>query len=205
MINFIKDRIEKGSGEHDLDKIKTPVGRYDLIDSLTAEYTQRKVSKMDSDIISVTGFSASLGRHLAQRACKVWCLWLELYTKNLCEMNFAQFFEYGYNNGFIDINNCSLLKTQEKILELLKNTGLIKSSIMVEVNNLQIFKQYNLSSNWSGTIRIETEKDKFHSIPSYNLNGSIKISDLSYRGRRVDPWKYVTPENFRYFTEIREG
>jgi len=75
---------------------------------------------------------------------------------------------------------------------------------MIEINNFEQFKKYNLSLNWTGTIRIETGKDKFHSIPSYNLNGNIKISDISFRGQRVNAFKYVNSKNFRYFTSIQE-
>lgn len=204
MINFIKSKFEKGSAETDLDYIKSPISRLDLIDNLTIRYTQKKVSDLDYDIISALSVDKEKARYLAVRACKIFCFWLELYSKNITSMNFADFFKFGYDNIFIDGDNCSLLKTQEATLELLKNQGLILSSEMIEINNFEQFKKYNLSLNWTGTIRIETEKDKFHSIPSYNLNGNIKISDISFRGQRVNAFKYVNPKNFRYFTSIQE-
>lgn len=205
MIKYIKAIKEKGSPENDAEKIKTPTGRADLIDQLAVTYTQQKPSKLDSDIMLVTGFPPKQARDLAVRACKVFCVWTELFTKDLFQMPFSEFFEYGFQNEFISLKDCSLLLTQEKLLEALKRAGLIDSAVMIEINNLQRFKEYDLPENWTGTIRIETGKDKFHSIPAYNLNGEIKISDISYRGQRVNAFKYVTPANFRYFTSIKEA
>jgi hypothetical protein len=205
MINLIKGKLEKGSPENDSDKVKTPIGRIDLIDKLTKEYTQQKVSRLDSDIITAIQCDNKQARHLAVRACKVFCFWLELYTKDMFQLSFAEFFAYGVKNKFISTETCGMLKTQEQILKDFKSAGLIKSSVMIEIDNLEFFKDYDLTTNWTGTIRIETEKDKFHSIPAYNLNGEIKISDISFRGQRVNPFKYVTAQNFRYFTSIKES
>jgi hypothetical protein len=206
MIEKIKSLKEKGSPENDMDMKKSASGMYDLIDKLCTEYTQEKPSRMDADIMTALKCDAKKARYLAVRACKVFCFWLELYTKGMLEMSFAKFFEYGVKGSMIDAENCNMMKTQIDILKIIKTQGHIKGAKMDEVNNLEKFKVYNLEENWTGTIRIETGKDKYHSIPCYNMNGEIKLSDISYRGKRVDPFKkYITAANFRYMTSIKEN
>lgn len=208
MINtLIQQMTEKGNQDVDAEFSRSPLSIFSTIDSLSISYTQKKVSLLDIDIINAIHCDKTKARYLAKRACKVWCLWLELYTKKIIGLSFEEFFKVGVDQAFIHTDNCKLLLEQRAVYTLLRELSFIKSSTnfnFIEVHNLHRFRLYEPSTPWSGTVRIETGKDEFHSIPAYNLNGDIKISDISYRGTRVPPWQYITSENFRYFTMFKE-
>lgn len=199
---------EKGNKDTTSENDRSPFSRFDLIDKYSKDYTQVSVSMMDSSIEKAIGCDSTQSRYLSKRACKVWCLWLELYSKKIITLEFYEFFKIGADYKFITLDNCSLREEQKDVFELLRSQGFISPSLQcnfIEIHNLSRFQTYEIMSSWNGTIRIETEKDHFHSIPVYNMNGKIKLSDISYRGIRVDPWKYVTSNNFRYFTMFKEG
>lgn len=208
MIKIISQITEHGSVESDTDLLKSPRGLLDSIDKFTVDYTQTKWSLLHQNIKSALDCDDTKATYLAKRVCKVWCLWLELYSKKFITQSFAQFFQTGVGAYFIDRDTCELQLEQVKVFGTLQDKGIIErtgSPTFIEIHNLYKFQSYALTENWTGTIRIETKKDHFHSIPSYNLNGIIKMSDISYRGQRVDPWLFITPDTFRYFTSFKEG
>jgi len=179
----------------------------DEVDQMTILYTQKdEKSLLYKGIKAATNLSDKTVSHLGHRACKIFAVWVELKSKGFISLSFIDYFTYLMDHSFVSLETCALKVTQQEVLNAMSIDRTLNCPVkIVEIDNLYNFQSYDKATNWTGTIRIEPSKDNFHSISTYNLNGAIKISDISSRGTRVSPWKFVTPDNFKYFTSIQRG
>ena len=143
----------------------------------------------------------------AYSACKLNCLYIEMFTKNLYTRDYTSFIIDCVARDHVRARDFWLNSTQERIVDDLYGSGAVVKEIDVYDDYVKFLKEgMNV-----GTVRIVTGKypngkDKKHSIISFSdpATKSPVISDTGRRGTQVDAKKFIDKDNFSYFTHIEK-
>lgn len=169
------------------------------------------LSQVDGRDDKLLGFIKDAGvknyERAANSACKLICLYIELFTSNMYNRDFTAFIIDCVSRNHVRARDFYLLSTQQQITDSLYGTAKVE-----EINDYNEYLNFVGMGNRYGTVRIVTGKyddgtDKKHSIISFSDPATRMplISDTGRRGIHVDAKKFIDKDNFLYFTHIEKG
>jgi hypothetical protein len=169
------------------------------IELVSARNQYRTPNLLTDEIQEGANVSQEVAVRTARGICKILTFWIEAHSKDLIDESFPEFYSDCIRKGYITKSGSGIYTWMALNIEPL---GALYNIDVNTVNSFEEFAEYKRDEVFLGTVRISAGSGLHSIVCGRNAGGFARLHDTSTRGTDENLFEFVTPDNFKYFTEF---